>query len=297
MVNSMTGFAAGTGALDAFVWAWDMRSVNGRGQDIRLRVPDWVSGLEAALKKKIAAETTRGTINLTLRLNREKSAGSMAINQEALDRVLASLDVIQHAADDRGLALVPPSSIDVLGFRGVAEEVADEVEDIDPIKAALLADFEAVFMQFQKMRANEGAMLVETLSGQLDQIQGLLEGAAQILADRSAAVADNLRANIAKIMENAEGVDEQRLTQELAILAVKSDITEEIDRLDAHIKAARKMLTGNGAVGRQLDFLMQEFNREANTLCSKSNFSDLTNLGLEMKTLIDQMREQVQNLE
>jgi len=297
MVNSMTGFASGTGASGALVWAWDLRSVNGRGQDIRIRVPDWITGLEQGLKKKLASATTRGTINLTLRTSREKTAGSMTLNPAALDRVLAALDVIQHAADDRGLALVPPSAIDVLGFRGVSDEAVDEAENAETLCKELLGDFAAVLAQFQEMRATEGRALRATLEGQLQQIETLLSGAAQILVDRRDTAAENLRNNVSKIMQNTEGVDEQRLLQELAILAVKSDITEEIDRLGAHITAARKILTGKGAVGRQLDFLMQEFNREANTLCSKSGFSDLTNLGLEMKTLIDQMREQVQNLE
>ncbi|MDQ2065624.1 YicC/YloC family endoribonuclease [Xinfangfangia sp. CPCC 101601] len=294
---SMTGFAARRGAALGFAWAWDIRSVNGKGLELRLRVPDWVDGLEASLRGELQKAIARGNVSLSLRLSREVGeAPGLRVNEEVLSSTLAALARVEEVAMAAGLTLAQPTSADVLGMRGVLDHAAAE-EDTGPLRAAILADLPALLADFNAMRAGEGAALAGVITGQLDQIEALLRDAkAQSLARRDKA-GDALRQSLARLLENAEGLDETRIAQELAILAVKQDVTEETDRLGAHIAAARALLTEKGPVGRKFDFMMQEFLREANTLLSKSQDLALTRTGLDLKTVIDQMREQVQNVE
>ena len=296
MVNSMTGFATGRGQNETYSWTWELRSVNAKGLDLRLRVPDWISGLEQALRGILSKRIARGSVNLTLRIQREESAETQSLNQDQLRRVLTQIAEVEYAAAEADISLVPTRASDVLAQRGVLEASSAE-DDNGVLMAALLTDFEPLVVDFSKMRASEGAALQSVISGQIDQI-GELTKRAQVLAeDRKPKVAEQLRVNLALVLENMQGVDENRLAQELALLAVKADVTEEIDRLMAHVNAAHELLNTKGSIGRKLDFLMQEFMREANTLCSKSQSVDLTSLGLDLKATIDQMREQVQNVE
>ncbi|MFK7835819.1 MAG: YicC/YloC family endoribonuclease [Sulfitobacter sp.] len=292
----MTGFASANAAEPPFSWSWELRSVNGRGLDLRLRVPDWIDGLEAGLRKKLGAAAARGNITCNLRLSRDEAGGGLAVNAEQLDTVLQALHEIEARAMDAGVSLAPSKATDIVTMRGVLEQSNAE-EDHTALGAALLADFDAVLADFDAMRRREGDALAQVLSDQLDEVARLTEEAAGLISQRRDDMAATLRANLARIMENADGADTDRVTQELALIAVKADITEEIDRLRAHVTAAREHLAAGGSVGRKLDFLMQEFNREANTLCSKAQHKDLTAVGLAMKAVIDQMREQVQNVE
>ena len=295
-IRSMTGFASASGAEAPFSWGWELRSVNGRGLDLRLRVPDWVDGLEAGLRKKLGATAARGNITCNLRLNREEANGGLAVNEAQLETVLNALHQIEARAMDAGVSLAPSKATDIVTMRGVLEQASFD-DDASALCAVLLADFDAVLADFDAMRATEGAALGSVLSAQLDEVATLTAQAADITPARQAEMAASLRANLARIMENTEGADSDRIAQELALIAVKTDITEEIDRLVAHVDAARALLSEGGAVGRKLDFLMQEFNREANTLCSKAQMKELTQIGLALKAVIDQMREQVQNVE
>lgn len=293
----MTGFASRKGQAGGFDWAWDLRAVNGKGLDLRLRVPDWIEGLEPALRAELARAIVRGNVSLTLKVARaEEAAGAVTINRAALMQVLEALRQVEACAMDAGLTLAQPNGADVLAVRGVMEASSAE-GDVAQLRADLLADFAPLLADFQAMRAAEGAELAKVTAAQLDRIAALTADAVQEAAARRDVAAGTLRAALDRVLANSDGVDEQRLAQELALLAVKSDVTEELDRLAAHVTAARALLGDSAAVGRKFDFLMQEFMREANTLCSKSQFLALTRIGLDLKTVIDQLREQVQNVE
>jgi uncharacterized protein (TIGR00255 family) len=296
MIKSMTGFASASGADAPFSWSWELRSVNGRGLDLRLRVPDWVDGLEAGLRKKLTGAATRGSITCNLRLNRDEAGGALEINAAQLETVLNALHKIEERAMDAGVSLAPSKATDIVTMRGVLEQARFE-DDAEALCKILLADFDAVLNDFNMMRTQEGAALGGVLAAQLDEIETLTRAAADLMPARQAEMATNLRSTLARVLENTEGADGERVAQELALIAVKTDITEEIDRLKAHVTAARALLAEGGAMGRKLDFLTQEFNREANTLCSKAQMKELTTIGLALKAVVDQMREQVQNVE
>ncbi|OIP85376.1 MAG: YicC family protein [Rhodobacterales bacterium CG2_30_65_12] len=296
MILSMTGFASLKGAHGPWSWAWDIRSVNGRGLDLRLKLPDWIEGLEVPVRKALGEAITRGNVSVGLRLTREAGAGALALDRAALERSLALLAEIGHAAEARGIELARPSAVEIAAMRGVLDASPQE-EDITPLRAALLAALPALIAAFNQMRSHEGAALGVVLTDQLAVVEALVGEALAAVEARRAAQGQALRTALARVIDNSEGIDEARVAQELALIAVKSDVREEIDRLTAHVAQARALLAGAEARGRKLDFLMQEFNREANTLCSKSQFPDLTRIGLDLKALIDQMREQVQNVE
>lgn len=296
MVNSMTSFAAQNGAFGQYEWAWDMRGVNSRGLDVRPRVPDWITGLEQEVKARISSRMSRGSIQLSLKLSRLSGTAESSINHEVLNRWIADIQATEMAAKDHMLTLTGVTALDLLTQKGV-QEVLQIEEDPATLKAAILASLEPLLRDFLKMRAEEGQALHNVLTGQMDQIEALTNAASVEATNRKDSVAKTLKDNIARVLDNADGVDEDRIAQELAILAVKADVTEEIDRLHAHVGAARALLDSDGPVGRKLDFLSQEFNREANTLCSKAQAVALTRIGLDLKAVIDQMREQVQNVE
>lgn len=296
MIRSMTGFASATGSLSAHSWSWELRAVNGKGLDLRLRVPDWVDGLEIALRKKLSNAAVRGNVTLSLRLSRDEQAGATQVNEAQLACVLDAMSEIEARAMEVGISLAPSKSSDIVAMRGMLEQSGSE-DDIAPLAAALLAQADTLIDDFNKMRDTEGAALHSVLLDQLEQIATLTQDATALAEMRSAAMADTLRRNLKKAMDNIDGADPDRVAQEIALIAVKSDVTEEIDRLGAHVDAARDLVGQGGPVGRKLDFLMQEFNREANTLCAKAQNSDLTRCGLALKAVIDQMREQVQNVE
>ena len=298
MTVSMTGFAARKGQGAGHSWAWDLRSVNGKGLDLRLRVPDWIDGLEAALRTELG-KLGRGNVSLSLRVARDgmaDGAETLRVNAPALNAILRALSQVETAAMEAGVTLAQATAADVLTIRGVLDTSAAD-EDTAPLRTAILADLPALLADFNAMRAAEGAALQTVIAAQIDRIATLTAEAAQEADARRDATATALRDALAKVMANTDGIDETRLAQELALIAVKQDVTEELDRLTAHIAAARALLAESGPVGRKFDFLMQEFMREANTLCSKAQAKALTRIGLDLKTVIDQMREQVQNVE
>ncbi len=296
MINSMTGFAARNAEIPGLSWGWELRSVNAKGLDIRLRLPDWIEGLEAAVREQIVKSVGRGSVNLSLRVMRDNSRTTLNLNDAQLVRVINALTKIENDATDSNLTLTPCTATDILNQRGVIDSATVQI-DTAPLLAALLADLPAVLDDFMAMRAVEGKALDGIIKGQLEQIKSQTAKAVIAAQDRKVDVAKTLRKNLALVLDNSEGADAGRVAQELAMLAVKSDVLEELDRLGAHVDGAFDLLTKTGPVGRKLDFLMQEFMREANTLCSKAQATDLTRIGLEMKATIDQMREQVQNVE
>ncbi len=297
MVNSMTAFASCEGADQGIRWTLEIRSVNGRGLDVRPRLPEGCETLEPVIKAQIAKYCKRGNVNVNLRLRREATAGLARLNPEALEQAVAAVSQAQTVARDAGLPVAPVQAGDLLGLRGVFDLSGDTDTKELPCLPAIKADILKTAADFAAARAAEGAALKDILLAQVDEISRLHNAALATLPARQERMAEVLRANVAKVLANSEGVDADRLAQELALLVVKSDVAEELDRLGAHIAAARELLAADGPIGRKFDFLTQEFNREANTLCSKANFTELTAIGLDLKTVIDQMRGQVQNVE
>ncbi|MDZ4088120.1 MAG: YicC/YloC family endoribonuclease [Tabrizicola sp.] len=295
---SMTGFAARRGVGVGYTWTWDLRSVNGKGLDLRLRVPDWIDGLEAMLRAELQKAISRGNVSLTLKVTQDEGRDDAAfrLNEAALGAALTALGRVEAAAMALHVTLRQPTSADVLTLRGVIDATAQDT-DTTPLRQALLADFPALLADFHAMRGSEGRALAAVLTAQLDRIASLTAEAQAETATRAVTQAASLRDAVARVLAATETVDPARLAQELALLAVKTDVTEELDRLTAHVAAARAHLAEGQPAGRKLDFLMQEFMREANTLCSKAQSLGLTRIGLDLKTVIDQMREQVQNVE
>lgn len=290
----MTAFATAQGNTDTASWTWDLRSVNGRGLDVKVRMPDGVGALEAVVRGAVIKVCTRGNVTIGLRVQRDQADGALQIDPVRLDAVLDALDTVQERAFDKGVTLGQPTAADVLASRGVLvmgqSDAADLTDD-------MTADFQTALTAMMTMREAEGAALLSVLTQQIDQIETLTAQAIDAAQARTEAVKIQMADALARVMDSATGAEPDRVAQELALMAVKSDITEEIDRLGAHIIAARDLLAAGGPVGRKLDFLTQEFNREANTLCSKAQDVALTQIGLALKAVIDQMREQVQNVE
>lgn len=292
----MTGFAAVSGQAGTLEWQWEARSVNARGLDIRVRLPEGMEALEADLRKTAQATLARGAVQVALRLTQTEETATGALVPAALSRAVEMVKAVEHEAQAAGLHLAPARAADLLSLRGVVEYGRNH----DAASAAAepaVAALEELFRALAQARAQEGAALRSVLSGQIDRMAALLAQAADAVETRSASQAETLRERVAALMDAQDRVDEARLAQELALLAVKGDVREELDRLGAHIDSARVLLDSDGPAGRKLDFLMQEFNREANTLCSKAQSAALTAIGLDLKTVIDQMREQVQNIE
>lgn len=293
VIASMTGFATREGADGKGAsWSWELRAVNARGLDLRFRLPDGLGALDAGLRRKLGAVLARGAISLSLRLGRETGTAEAAIDPDRLTGALHQLSQVEAAAMAMGLALRPASPAEIMALRGLMDAGEAAMPDID----VLLADIDPLLAAFTQMRAAEGAALAVILHDQIDRIAALIDAADALVAARAASQAERLRNAVQTLLDTAP-LDEARLLQEVAALALKTDVTEEIDRLRAHVAAARGLLAQGGAIGRKLDFLMQEFNREANTLCSKSQDQALTSVGLDLKLAIDQTREQIQNVE
>lgn len=297
---SMTAFATcrgqGEGPLAGLSWVWEVRSVNGKGLDLRLRLPDGVEGLEPAVRAELTRRIGRGNVSAGLKLTRAAGGEGLRVNPAALQAALVAVAQVQAMAVGSGLDLAPVRATDILTLRGVAETSAPEDTDAPALLGALMAGLGAALDDYDAMRRAEGKAIAAVLSDQLDRIAALVaeaQTAAEARRPKAAAALAEAMARVAAAVE----ADPQRIAQELALLAVKSDVTEELDRLTAHIAAARTLLAGGGVMGRKFDFLTQEFNREANTLCSKAGDVALTRIGLDLKHLVDQMREQVQNLE
>lgn len=301
-MQSMTAFATQQGGAQQLSWLWELRSVNGRGLDIKLRLPDGFHRIEGHIRKAIPAQISRGNITVGLRVQRSaaEAEAPLEIDVARLDVILAALDQIQDRAFEKGVTLGQPTAADVLAQRGVlvpkGPDTAEALQDLPP---EILRDFDTALAALATMRAAEGAELGAVLRGQIDQIAALTAQASDAAQARAQSAKENLQHAAARVIEATQTglIEPERLTQELALIAVRTDITEEIDRLNAHVTAARDLLDQTGPIGRKLDFLSQEFNREANTMCAKAQDTALTQIGLALKALIDQMREQVQNLE
>jgi len=291
-LSSMTGFARAEQQAEDIRARIEIKSVNSRGLDMRLRLGPGLDALEVPLRQLLSKSLTRGAINLTLTLDRASGTGSVRLNRQALDTVVAAMNELRsHLATDlprpEGI-LALPGVLETDDGAGRADEDSQTALVIDCAKRAIAA--------LQAARRQEGAAIAAVLLDQLETIAGLVERAQTHPSRSREAVEDKLRQQLAALSQDIS-LPPDRLAQEALLLATKADIQEELDRLRAHIATARKLIGEGGPVGRRLDFLAQEFNREANTLCSKSNAVDLSAIGLDLKAVIDQLREQVQNIE
>lgn len=301
-MRSMTGFALEQGVCDNGHWRWELRSVNARGLEIRFRTPSGFETAERDWRDRISARLHRGTITAALTLEETRASRAPRLDPAALEAALALAKEVEARAVAAGVAVAPLSLDGLLAMRGVLEQngAPDEAaaEAARAVwRAAADAGLTAALGALEAARAAEGARLQSILSGRLDGLDRLAAEARAAAAERAAAAPSTLRAKVRALLEAEAGVEEARLAQELALLAVKSDVAEELDRLEAHLAAARELVAGPPPVGRKLDFLTQEMVREANTLCAKSQDQALTDVGLAVKVGVDQLREQAANVE
>jgi uncharacterized protein (TIGR00255 family) len=293
-IKSMTGFARSDGAVGGVSWHWELRSVNGRGLDVRLRVPPGFEGLEPRVREAVARRVARGSLTVNLNVRRASGQAEIRLNETALKQVLAAVAHLRAATP-----LAPPSAEALLNVRGVLELVEPEENEAEAAARAeaMLASLNVALDGLIEARAAEGGRLGAIVAQQVAEIERLVGEVERSPSRAAAAVRQRLKEQVGKLMETGAGLEEGRLYQEAALLAARADVEEELKRLAAHVAAARALLNAEEPAGRRLDFLAQEFNREANTLCAKASDSETTRAGLELKAVIDQMREQVQNIE
>ena len=293
MLTSMTGIAALSGAIGPYDWSMELRGVNNKGLDIRARVPDWLVGLDQVVRKAIAADIARGSLQFGLKVSLSEGTVQRQIDPVKLEHILKNALYLAKLAKSKGLEFSPIGLSDISSQNGFMDFEASDLAKTDLMRM-IVGELPELIAQFQVSRQDEGQALHGVLEAGVVEMERLLQLSETAIETRADEFETNFKAAIARLKQDIEPA---RLAQEMAILAVKNDVTEEIDRLISHIAAARSLLASQEPAGRKFDFLMQEFNREANTLCSKSNSKSLTAIGLEMKVLIDQMREQVQNVE
>ncbi|WP_105431962.1 YicC/YloC family endoribonuclease [Neorhizobium sp. T6_25] len=293
-LQSMTGFARSEGTSGRNRYAWELRSVNGKGLDIRLRLPPGLERLEPDVRRVISEKFSRGNLQATLTLTVAETKVEAVLNRDALAAVMALRAELGDLVDPSPLRLDT-----LMGIRGLVD-IREAEEDEDTVAArdtAILASLDEAIGHLQRMREGEGTALAAVLKGQVARIAELAQVVETDPSRTPEEIARKLSFQLAALLQEAPTLDRDRLHAEAALLATKADLREEIDRLKAHVAAAGELIDKGGPVGRRLDFLAQEFNRESNTICSKSNSAAVTSAGIELKVVIDQFREQVQNLE
>ncbi len=291
----MTGFARGDGHDGTLSWVWELKSVNAKALDLRFRLPGGYEVLEIALRASLNQKLRRGSLTVNLAMTKAAGASGLRLNREALAAIMDLAREVTSEFDN----IAPPRLDGLLALKGViesAEEIPDEATRERQI-ALLAQSFERALDHLIAARLEEGTRLQQVLSARLAEIAGLVEHAEASAAMQPGAIKARLDGLITALLEAVPALPQERLAHEAALIIAKADIREELDRLAAHLGAARELLTEGGAIGRRLDFLCQEFNREANTLCSKSADLELTRIGLALKAAIEQLREQVQNIE
>jgi uncharacterized protein (TIGR00255 family) len=291
-IASMTGFARAEAAIGDRQWVWELRSVNGRGLDIRCRLPNGYDALDPIVRAAVGERCRRGNVSVNLTESRQQRP-RLAISREALEQVLAMLAELK---EDGRLAAEAPRLDGLLALPGVIERV-DEEDDPAAAIDLLTRRLNQALDALKTMRLAEGQRLVALARAHVEEIERLTDAARRIAATQPEAIAERLRQQLEALLGQSPLPGPERLAQEAALLAAKADVREELDRLSAHVAAVRALIQGGGAIGRKFDFLCQEFNREANTLCSKASDIEISRTGLELKTVIDQLREQVANIE
>lgn len=292
-ISGMTGFSAARGNSGGTSWAWEAKSVNGRGLDVRVRVPAGFDTLEELVRQSVAKRFKRGSFQVTLTVEAAQASARYRVNEALLESIVAHSEALVA----RGVA-VSPSADGLLALRGVLEPEAGENSDAERevVLAAIAESLGEALSGLEKARKQEGEALTRILSGLVDSIASKTAAARTLAESTPALIEGKFRAKLDELLGDLK-LDPARLAQEAALLAIKADIREELDRLDAHVSEARTLLKSGAGQGRRLDFLAQEFNRESNTLCSKSSSTELTRIGLDLKTTVDQLREQAQNVE
>ena len=293
-LSSMTGFARGHGMSGTYGWAWELKSVNAKGLDLRLRLPPGWDAVEAPVRGNAAQLLARGTVYGTLTVERQGVAPVVRVNEPLLAAVLATLKGLSGRVQ-----AAEPRLDGILALKGVIEVLDEDEheEERGAAEAAVIAGFGATMVELVGMRRREGEALGQVLTQRIKEIGALTARADAAPGRRPEAIKARIAEQVAVLLDASERFDSDRLHQEAILIASKADIREELDRLASHVAQVERLIAGGGAIGRRLDFLAQELNREANTLCSKSNDVELTNIGLELKSVVEQFREQVQNLE
>jgi uncharacterized protein (TIGR00255 family) len=293
-LSSMTGFARGHGVAGDYAWSWEVKSVNAKGLDLRFRLPGGWDAVEVLARTRATEKLSRGTVFANLTVERQGVQPTVKVNESVLAAVLSTLKGLSGKVE-----AAPPSLDGILSLKGVIEvtEEDESEEDRRAAEAAVVAGFEQALAALIMMRRSEGDTLCRLLSVRLDEIAALTARAEAAPGRKPDAIKTRLAEQVATLLSASERFDSDRLHQEAILLAAKADIREELDRLTSHVAQAKKLLAGGGAIGRKLDFLAQELNRESNTLTAKANDVELTKIGLELKSVVEQFREQVQNLE
>ncbi len=294
-INSMTGFSRATGTLGVWSWTWELKSVNAKGLDVRMRLPMGFDSFEPSARAMMSRVFSRGNISAGLVLKLTQSSVGYRINEDHLSVLLEAISKLKEQVPDAS----PPSMDGLLGLKGVIEPIEDDVDEEarSALEEALMVTLQDAAKDLASVRSEEGARLTAALETHIITIEELCVQARAVAETQETAIRSRMNEQIAAIMEDVSGLDAGRLEQEVALLMIKADIREELDRLAAHVESVRELMRAGGAIGRRLDFLCQELNREANTVCSKAHETALTRIGLDMKATIEQFREQVQNIE
>ena len=293
-MSSMTGFARASGARDGLFWQWEIKSVNGKALDVRCRLPTGFEALEPSLRAALNQGFKRGNLQVSLSVSGAVATETVRLNTQVLDQLVAAGEMLRNRIGGE------PLRADVLlSLRGVVDVTTPPETEVETEtrNAAMLVTFSEAMTALAAARAEEGARLMAVVEAQVKRIAELADAARANPSRSVETIRARLAELVARLMETGANFDPDRLHQEAVLLATRADIQEELDRLDSHVEAAQALLSSNDAIGRKFDFLAQEFNREANTLCSKASDRSLTSIGLELKTVIDQMREQIQNIE
>ena len=294
----MTGFASGSTQVGGVSLDFEIKSVNAKGVDLKIYLPEFISSLENELRQLVLKKISRGSVFLKIKLNPQSDVSTdYVLNDQLLNTVFEKIKNIEKICDEKNIPLEPLKASDFFSVKGVWEENKNTSNSADASKSIIFDKTSELIESLIQTRQKEGQGLYITLSEKLSSIMALHKDAEETLPERSKYLKKNFKSAIDKVISENSQIDENRIENELAIIAIKQDIAEELDRLKVHILSMQDLLNSSGVVGKKLDFLSQELNREVNTICSKSQFIDLTKIGIEMKTLVDQFREQVQNVE
>ena len=298
MINSMTGYASDTILVGDFSLDAEIKSVNSKSFDLKIYLPEYITFMENDIRQLVSKQIARGSIVLKIKAKHNNEASSnFTLNNEVLNTAIDEIKTIEQKCDEKNIQFSPLKVLDFFSVKGVWEENKISQTDTVELKSVMLDKLPELIKKFIETRRIEGQGLQAILVEKLSSIMEFIKEIDKILPDRSRHLKKNFKTALDKIINEQNQVDENRLEQEIALLVIKQDIQEELDRLKVHIVSMQDLVNSSKVVGKKLDFLSQELNREVNTICSKSQYSDLTKLGIEMKTLVDQFREQVQNVE
>ena len=294
----MTGYASGSAQVGSLSLDLEIKSVNSKSLDLKIYLPEYLSSLENELRQVMSSKVFRGSVVLKIKVSQNSEfPNEYCFNDKVLNTVFEKIQNIEKICDEKNIPLEPLKASDFFTIKGVWEEDKNASNFIDDMKSVILDKANELIDSLLQARKKEGQGLLIILADKIASILALHKAAEEILPERSKHLEKNFKSLIDKIMSEHSQLDENKIEHEIAIIAIKQDITEELDRLKVHILSMQDLLKSTGAIGKKLDFLSQELNREVNTICSKSQYSALTKIGIEMKTLVDQFREQVQNVE